>query len=93
MQTTPVLQGWFLFATLEVDMSKKHRKRTKKYHGEDAAAPVPSEPIVHRYSAVERGKVGQWWYEHKTTTKTIAKTSAIILVVLWLLFELLRLVF
>ena len=73
-------------------MSKKHRKRTKKYQGEDAAAPVPSEPVVHHYSAVDRGRVGQWWYERKKTIGVAAKAGAIILAVLWLLYELILIV-
>lgn len=69
-------------------MSKKHRKRSKKYHGEDAAAPIPSEPVVHRYSAVDRGRVGQWWYERKKVVTTTAKILGITALVGWLLYEL-----
>jgi hypothetical protein len=69
-------------------MSKKHRKRSKKYHGEDAAAPIPSEPVVHRYSAVDRGRVGQWWHERKKVVTTTAKILGITALVGWLLYEL-----
>ena len=74
-------------------MSKRNKKRTKRYQGEDAAsASTPSEPIVHHYSAVDRGRFGQWWYEKKRTVKLTAKIVAITLVIIWLLYELLRIV-
>jgi hypothetical protein len=73
-------------------MSKRQKKRNKRYHGEDAATPVPSEPIVHHYSAIDRGRVGQWWFEKKRAIKTTAKVAAIVLAVLWLLYELIRIV-
>ena len=68
-------------------MSKRHKKRTKRYQGEDAASSAP-EQVVHHYEAVDRGRVGQWWFEHKKVTLTAAKVGAIGLAVVWLLYEL-----
>lgn len=48
--------------------SKLKKRRTKVYSGEDAKA---SQPVVHRYSAVDRGKFGQFWYERKTIIKRV----------------------
>ncbi|MCE7936855.1 hypothetical protein DYH10_03680 [Candidatus Saccharibacteria bacterium CPR2] len=45
-------------------MGKNKRKRSKKYTGEDA---VRQAPVVHRYSAVERSKFGQWWQDNKVS--------------------------
>ena len=74
-------------------MSKRNKKRTKRYQGGDATtANVSSEPVVHHYSAVDRGRVGQWWYEKKRTVKLTAKIVAITLIIVWLLYELLRIV-
>lgn len=48
-------------------MSKK--KRNKAYTGADAKV---SQPTVHRYVAVDRGRAGQWWHERKTLIKRVA---------------------
>ena len=60
----------------------------KRYQGEDAAAPIPSAPVVHHYSAVDRGKLGQWWFEKKRTVKLTAKIVGISLAIGWLIYEL-----
>lgn len=77
-------------------MSRRPKKRTKRYHGEDAKhlqAPVSSEPVVHRYSAVDRSPLKQWWFEKKKFVKPVAITSGVTLVVIWLVIELINLVF
>lgn len=77
-------------------MSKKNKKRTKRYSGEDAKRPVATvsdEPVIHRYEAVERSKVGEWWQGKKK----LARLGAIVLGVaggsIWLLTELIRVIF
>ena len=76
-------------------MSKKAKKRTKRYHGEDAkrTTPVSSEPVVHRYEAVERSRLGEWWQPRKKLFRFGAIAAAIATGSIWLLIELFQLVF
>jgi hypothetical protein len=76
-------------------MSKKAKKRTKRYQGEDAkrTAPVTSEPVVHRYEAVERSKLGEWWQPRKKLFRFGAIAAAVTTGSIWLLIELFQLVF
>lgn len=75
--------------------NKKVKKRTKRYQGEDAKHmnAVPSEPVVHRYEAVERSRLGEWWH----TKKKVVRLSAIIATIgagsIWLITELVRAIF
>ncbi len=69
-------------------MAKKKKKRNKAYSGEDAAAPI--EPIVHRYKAVDRGKLGQWWFEKKKIIKISTITLLVIALIIWMIAELIR---
>lgn len=71
-------------------MSRKNKKRNKPYTGADA---VPSQPVVHRYVAVQRSPLGEWWHTRKKTVILIAKIVGIGIVVAWLLYELLMMVF
>jgi len=77
-------------------MAKRNKKRTKRYSGEDAKQLQPaaeSQPTIHRYEAVDRGRIGQWWFEKKRTVKIVAGTTAVVVFIGWLLFELLRILF
>lgn len=65
------------------------KKRNKQYRGADAALTRPS---VTKISAVNRSKMGQWWFEKKRIAKPILIAAAVIIVVAWLIFELVRLV-
>ena len=78
-----------------IGMSKKAKKRTKRYHGEDAKRTVPtsSEPIVHRYEAVERSRLGEWWQPRKKLFRFGAIAAAIATGSIWLLIELFQLIF
>ncbi|HSW80784.1 MAG TPA: hypothetical protein VLG40_00145 [Candidatus Saccharimonas sp.] len=71
-------------------MSRNHKKRNKPYTGADA---TPSKPVVHRYTAVERSAFGEWWVDHKRIVRIAAIAVVIAFVVVFILAELLRLVF
>lgn len=71
-------------------MSRKHKKRNKAYTGADAAERPP---VVHRYSAVTRSPIGEWWHEHKRPVKIGSAIGGGALAVGYLLFELIRLIF
>lgn len=75
-------------------MSRRPKKRTKKYSGEDAKQfNRPSQPdtVVHRYTAVDRGPLNQWWFEHKKMVRTIAIIVGIILLIIWMIVEIINL--
>ncbi|MEO5499218.1 MAG: hypothetical protein ABIR46_01835 [Candidatus Saccharimonadales bacterium] len=61
-------------------MSNKPKKRTKKYQGEDAKVtkPATSEPVVHRFEAVERSKAGDWWQEKKKAVRLGAIATGVV---------------
>lgn len=74
--------------------NKKSKKRTKRYQGEDAkSSSVSSQPVVHRYEAVERNKLGEWWHEKKRVVKVSAGIGGGLLVFAWLLVELFGIIF
>lgn len=68
-------------------MVKQKKKRNKAYSGSDAAT---SQPKVTRISAANRSKAGQWWYDNKRIAKPISIAAAIIAVLAWLIYELIR---
>lgn len=67
--------------------NKAKKKRNKQYRGADAAMTKPS---VTRISAVNRSKLGQWWFDRKRILKPVLITSGIIILVVWLILELVR---
>lgn len=71
-------------------MSKNRKKRNKPYTGADAA---PSQPVVHRYVAVQRSPLGEWWHTHKKAIILGLKIAGITAIVVWLLYELFMMVF
>ena len=70
-------------------MTKQKKKRNKVYHGADAAM---TRPIVTRISAANRNKPSQWWFDRKTALKPILITSLVVAVIVWLIFELVRVI-
>lgn len=68
-------------------MSRKHKKRNKPYTGEDAAKP----PTVHRYQAVTRSPLGEWWQDHKRRFKIGAIVAGVVFLVVYAVYELIRL--
>lgn len=67
--------------------NKQKKKRNKQYRGMDAAM---DRPAITRISAANRSKVGQWWFERKRILKPILITAAVLAIVVWLIFELIR---
>lgn len=67
--------------------NKVKKKRTKQYKGADAAL---ERPVITRISAANRSKLGQWWFEHKRVAKPVAIAVAVVFVVIWLIYELVR---
>lgn len=67
--------------------NKQKKKRNKQYKGADAAVTRPS---VTRITAANRSKVGQWWFERKKILKPILIAALVIAVIVWLIFELIR---
>lgn len=75
--------------------SRRNKKRTKRYAGEDAKhlQPAETQTSVHRYEAVDRGRIGQWWFEKKRTVKIVAGVTAVVLIAVWLIVELFQIIF
>lgn len=71
-------------------MAKQKKKRNKVYSGQGAAA---TRPTVTRLSAVQRNKLQQWWFDKKRIAKPVLIGVAIAIVVVWLLVELVRVIF
>lgn len=75
-------------------MAKKSKKRTKRYSGEDAKqVSTSSEPVIHRFEAVERNALQQWWHEKRRVVKISAGVGGGLLVFVWLVFELFQIIF
>ncbi len=72
-------------------MSKQKKKRNKPYTG--AGSNAAPRPQTIRVEAVQRGRVQLWWHERKRVLKPVLITAAVIAVIAYLLYELLRLVF
>lgn len=68
-------------------MAKQKKKRNKVYTGVDASV---TRPVVTRIQAVKRNKVQQWWFDRKKVAKPVLIAAGVLLVVVWLIFELIR---
>ncbi|MEI7539614.1 MAG: hypothetical protein WCJ36_02495 [Candidatus Saccharibacteria bacterium] len=68
-------------------MTKQKKKRNKVYAGADAAI---TKPIITRISAVNRSKVGQWWFDRKKSLKPILITAGVVVFVIVLIVEIVR---
>lgn len=80
------MQGLFCY-TSHI-MAKTKKKRTKAYSGSNAAVKTPT---VMRISAVNRSKPGQWWYDHKKIAKPVLIVSAVVVVIIVCITEIIRL--
>jgi hypothetical protein len=61
-------------------MGKNKKKRNKKYTGIDAK-PDDSVVTVHKVSAVNRSRLGQWLFEHKKLVKVVGVVVAVVAIV------------
>ena len=68
-------------------MSKNKKKRNKVYTGADAAI---TKPVITRIEAVQRSKIGQFWFEKKKLLKPILITSGIAIAVVILILQIVR---
>ncbi len=68
-------------------MSKQKKKRNKVYSGADASV---SRPVITRIEAADRNKLSQWWFDRKSTLKPILITSGVVILVVWFIFEMIR---
>jgi hypothetical protein len=69
--------------------NKQKKKRNKVYRGSEAAL---DRPVITRISAVHRSRLGQWWFDHKRIAKPVIIATIVVVVVVWLIFELTRIV-
>jgi hypothetical protein len=70
-------------------MAKQKKKRNKVYRGADASV---TKPVVTKISAANRNKPQQWWFEKKRIAKPILIASGVGVGVIWLVYEIIRLV-
>lgn len=70
-------------------MAKQKKKRNKQYQGAGASM---SRPVVTRINAANRNKLQQWWFEKKRIAKPVLIASGVVVLVIWLVFELVRIV-
>lgn len=68
-------------------MSKNKKKRNKVYAGADAAI---TKPVITRIEAVQRSKIGQFWFEKKKLIKPILITSGIVIAAIILILQIVR---
>lgn len=68
-------------------MVKHKKKRNKVYRGKDAALATPA---VTRISAVNRGKLAQWWFEKKRVAKPLIITSSVVVAIILLVLEIIH---
>lgn len=69
--------------------NKQKKKRNKQYTGVDAAI---TKPVVTRITAVNRSKVGQWWFDHKRIARPVLIAGGVVVVIVLLTVELIRIV-
>ena len=67
--------------------NKQKKKRNKQYQGADAAL---QRPVVTKISAVNRSKLGQWWFDRKRVLKPVLIAAAVIIILIWLIIELIH---
>lgn len=67
--------------------NKQKKKRNKVYRGVEAAI---DRPVITRVTAVNRSKLGQWWFDHKRIARPVLIAVAIAGVLTWLIIELVR---
>lgn len=78
-----------VFWYTNVTMTKQKKKRNKVYRGADASV---TKPVVTRISAANRNKAQQWWFEKKRIAKPVLIAVAVVSLIVWLIYELIRIV-
>lgn len=73
-----------------ISMAKQKKKRNKAYTGQGAAV---TQPTITRLNAVQRNKVQQWWHDKKRVAKPVLIGVGAAIIVVWLLIELIRIIF
>ena len=81
------MRGYLLYT--EITMGKQKKKRNKIYTGTDAAI---TRPVITRIEAVNRNKASQWWFDRKKALKPVLITSLVVVAVVWLIYELIRII-
>jgi len=72
-------------------MSNRNKKRRNKtYTGENARI---ERPVVRRYSAVDRGRFGEWWHRRGTLVKRVAIYGGGSAISIFLIIEAFRSIF
>ena len=71
-------------------MAKQKKKRNKVYRGADASV---ARPVVTKISAANRNKLQQWWFEKKRIAKPVAIAGGVGIGVIWLVAEMIRIIF
>lgn len=72
-------------------MSRRTKKRNKKYQGEDAASPTPK--VIHRYTAVRRSAFSEWLHAHRRRNKMILIGTGIGALLILVVSELMSIIF
>jgi len=67
--------------------NKQKKKRNKVYQGADAAV---TRPVITKVSAVNRSKVGQWWFDHKRIARPVLIGTGVVAFLIVLIVELIR---
>ena len=68
-------------------MGKNKKKRNKLYAGPGA---VEAKPVITKVVAVNRSKLSQWIFERKAVLKTATKILAVVGVLIFLIFEIVK---
>lgn len=69
-------------------MAKQKKKRNKVYSGSNASL---TRPTITHVSAVNRGRIGQWWFDNKRLAKPALIAGGIAVAVVILIYEIIRL--
>ena len=67
--------------------NKAKKKRNKIYQGADAAVTKPS---VTRVTAVNRSKIGQYWFDNKKILKPVLIGVGVVALIVWFIIEMIR---
>lgn len=70
-------------------MVKTKKKRDKKYQGQDA---VKKHATVTHIQAVNRGRVGQWWFDNKRIAKPVLIAGGVLVALIVLILEIIKIV-